>query len=53
MQIFTPTDESVPLTDIARRFEPNLLSYLIQSQLRSRNTIEFLEEGNAITKEIQ
>lgn len=39
-----PTDEPVSLTDIARRFEPNNPSYLIQSWLRSRNTIEFLGE---------
>ena len=35
-----PTDEPISLTDIARRFEPNNPSYLIQSWLRSRNTIE-------------
>ena len=39
-----PTDEPVSLTDIARRFEPENPSYLIQSWLRSRNTIEFLGE---------
>ena len=39
-----PTDEPISLTDIARRFEPNNPSYLIQSWLRSRNTIEFLGE---------
>lgn len=37
-----PTDEPISLTDIARRFEPENPSYLIQSWLRSRNTIEFL-----------
>ena len=39
-----PTDEPISLTDIARRFEPDNPSYLIQSWLRSRNTIEFLGE---------
>lgn len=39
-----PTDEPISLTDIARRFEPENPSYLIQSWLRSRNTIEFLGE---------
>ena len=34
------TDEPISLTDIARRFEPENPSYLIQSWLRSRNTIE-------------
>ena len=37
-------DEPISLTDIARRFEPENPSYLIQSWLRSRNTIEFLGE---------
>ena len=35
-----PTDEPISLTDIARRFESENPSYLIQSWLRSRNTIE-------------
>ena len=35
-----PTDKPVLLTNIARRFEPENPSYLIQSWLRSRNTIE-------------
>ncbi len=39
-----PTDEPISLTDIARRFESENPSYLIQSWLRSRNTIEFLGE---------
>ena len=43
-QYLRPTNESISLTDIARRFEPNNPSYLIQSWLRSRNTIEFLRE---------
>lgn len=39
-----PMDKPMSLTDIARRFEPDNPSYLIQSWLRSRNTIEFLGE---------
>lgn len=39
-----PTNEPMSLTDIARRFEPDNPSYLIQSWLCSRNTIEFLGE---------
>lgn len=39
-----PTDEPISLTDIARRFEPENPSYLIQSWLRGRNTIKFLGE---------
>ncbi len=35
-----PTDEPISLTDTAKRFEPGNPSYLIQSWLRSRNTIE-------------
>lgn len=35
-----PTDEPVSLTDITRRFEPENPSYLIQSFLRGRYTIE-------------
>ncbi|RGC99257.1 hypothetical protein DW194_07520 [Subdoligranulum sp. AM16-9] len=38
------TNEPISLTDIARRFEPDNSSYLIQSWLRGRNTIEFLGE---------
>lgn len=37
-------DDSISLTDIARRFDINYPSYLIQSWLRSRNTIGFLVE---------
>ena len=39
-----PMDEFVSLTDIARRFDSENPSYLIQSWMRSRNTIEFLGE---------
>ncbi len=46
---FHLTDEPMSLTDIARRFELDHPSYLIQSWLRSRNTIEFLGEWSAIT----
>lgn len=35
-----PTDEPISLTDTARRFDSKNPSYLIQSWLRSRNTIE-------------
>lgn len=35
-----PTDEPISLTDTARRFDSENPSYLIQSWLRSRNTIE-------------
>ncbi len=35
-----PTDEPISLTDTARRFESENPSYLIQSWLCSRNTIE-------------
>lgn len=37
-----PFDDYVSLTDIARRFDSENPSYLIQSWLRSRNTVEFL-----------
>lgn len=39
-----PSDDYISLTDIARRFDVDNPSYLIQSWLRSRNTIEFLGE---------
>lgn len=39
-----PSDDYISLTDIARKFEAENPSYLIQSWLRSRNTIEFLAE---------
>lgn len=39
-----PMDEFISLTDIARKFDSKNPSYLIQSWLRSRNTIEFLGE---------
>lgn len=37
-----PADEYISLTDIAKRFDPENPSYVIQSWLRSRNTIAFL-----------
>ena len=37
-----PTDDYISLTDIAQRFNPENPSYVIQSWLRSRNTIAFL-----------
>ena len=37
-----PTDEYFSLTDIARKFDDENPSYLIQSWLRNRNTVEFL-----------
>ena len=39
-----PEDDFLSLTDIARRFDSENPSYLIQSWLCSRNTIEFLGE---------
>ncbi len=39
-----PSNDYISLTDIARRFNINNPGYLIQSWLRSRNTIEFLGE---------
>lgn len=39
-----PIDDFISLTDIARRFDSDNPSYLIQSWLRSRNTVEFLGE---------
>jgi hypothetical protein len=37
-----PTDDYISLTDIAKRFDSENSSYVIQSWLRSRNTIAFL-----------
>ena len=37
-----PTDDYISLTDIAKRFDSENLSYVIQIWLRSRNTIAFL-----------
>ena len=37
-----PTDDYISLTDIAKRFDSENPSYVIQSWLRSRNTIAFL-----------
>ncbi len=37
-----PSDDYISLTEIARKFDSENPSYLIQSWLRSRNTIEFL-----------
>ena len=37
-----PSDDYISLTEIARRFDAENPSYLIQSWLRSRNTVEFL-----------
>ncbi len=39
---FHPSDDYISLTEIARKFDSENPSYLIQSWLRSRNTIEFL-----------
>ena len=39
-----PSDDYISLTDIAKNFESDNPSYLIQSWLRSRNTVEFLGE---------
>lgn len=39
-----PIDDFLSLTDIAKRFDSDNPSYLIQSWLRSRNTVEFLGE---------
>lgn len=39
-----PMDDFMSLTDIARRFDSEKPGYLIQSWLRSRNTITFLGE---------
>ena len=44
-----PSDDYISLTDIARKFDTDNPSYLIQSWLRSRNTVEFLGgNGNEI-----
>lgn len=37
-----PSDDCVSLTKIARKYDAANPSYLIQSWLRSRNTVEFL-----------
>ena len=37
-----PTDDFISLTDIAKSFDDENPGYLIQSWLRSRNTVEFL-----------
>lgn len=37
-----PSDDYISLTEIARKFGPENPGYLIQSWLRSRNTVEFL-----------
>ena len=37
-----PSDDYISLTEIARRFDAENPSYLIQSWLRGRNTVEFL-----------
>lgn len=39
-----PSDDYISLTEIARKFDANNPSYLIQSWLQSRNTAEFLTE---------
>lgn len=39
-----PSDDYISLTEIARKFDADNPSYLIQSWLRSRNTVEFLAE---------
>lgn len=39
-----PSDDYFSLTEIARKFDADNPSYLIQSWLRSRNTVEFLAE---------
>ncbi len=37
-----PSDDYISLTEIARKFDAENPGYLIQSWLRSRNTVEFL-----------
>lgn len=37
-----PSDDYVSLTDIARKYDTENPSYLIQSWLRNRNTVELL-----------
>jgi hypothetical protein len=39
-----PEDDFLSLTDIARKINLENTGYLIQSRLRSRNTVEFLGE---------
>ena len=39
-----PSDDYISLTEIARKFDADNPSYLIQSWLRSRNTVQFLAE---------
>ena len=39
-----PSDDYISLTEIARKFDAENPSYLIQSWLRSRNTVELLAE---------
>ena len=43
-----PMDDFISLTDIAKRFDSENPSYLIQSWLRSRNTVVFLGEWERI-----
>ncbi len=39
-----PSDDFISLTDIAKQYDTENPNYLIQSWLRSRNTVEFLAE---------
>ncbi len=39
-----PSDDFISLTDIAKQYDAENPNYLIQSWLRSRNTVEFLAE---------
>ena len=39
-----PSDDYISLTEIARKFDADNPSYLIQSWLRNRNTVQFLAE---------
>lgn len=39
-----PSDDYISLTNIARKFDSKNPSYIIQSWLRSRKTVEFLAE---------
>ena len=43
-----PMDDFISLTDIAKRFDSENPSYLIQSWLRSRNTVVFLGEWERV-----
>lgn len=45
-----PMDDFMSLTDIARRFDSEKPGYLIQSWLRSRNTIAFLGKWESSNK---